>query len=401
MAYGTVLKEQREVLHGQTAQAIERLYKDNLDEHYDELAYHYQCGGSVEKAIEYLQKAGQQAARRSANAEVIDHLTAALDLLLKRPETLDRATQELQLRLILGPALLAAQGWAVPAVEQNYTRARMLSVQLGDARARFQVLWGLRTFYMGRGDMRTAQAMAEECLQVAEQVNQTEMLLQAHYALGVIYQWRGELVRGREALGRSLALCRRQLQAQTPFYGGQNPKVSILRRMALVLWYLGYPEQTLKWKQEALQLAREIGQPYDLMFASYYTIMMHLERGDGRVAQEYADGLVALASEHGFVHFLPVGALYRGAALIVQGQWEEGIAQVQQGLDASVGEGLKTEHLTWLARGYKGVGRVKEGLAAVAEALRLVEKNDERYYAAEVWRMKGELLLAQASKLGD
>jgi tetratricopeptide (TPR) repeat protein len=164
-----------------------------------------------------------------------------------------------------------------------------------------------------------AQAMAEECLEIAEQINETEMLLQAHYALGVIYQWRGELVRAREALEWSLALCQHQQQALTSFYGGQNPQVSILRRMALVLWYLGYPEQALTWKQEALQMARELGQPYDLLFASYYAIMAHLERGDGRVAQECADGLVSLANERGFAHFLPVGALYRGAALIVQG----------------------------------------------------------------------------------
>jgi predicted ATPase len=87
-----------------------------------------------------------------------------------------------------------------------------------------------------------------------------------------------------------------------------------------------------------------------------------------------------------------------GQALIVQEQWTEGIAQIRQGLEALAGEVWRTVFLAWLARGYGGAGQVEEGLAVIVEALRLVEKNDERYYEAEVYRIKGELTLQKGTR---
>jgi tetratricopeptide (TPR) repeat protein len=395
VAYGTVLHEQRKRLHERTGHALETVYAATLHEHYSALAHHYRRSANIEKAITYLQWAGQQAVQRSANTEAITHLTAALELLLTRPEAPERAAQELTLRLALGPALMATQGWSAPAVEPHYTRAQELCAQLGNAPQRFPVLWGLCLFHLNRGTLRPAQALAEECLQIAEHTNNDGLLCEAHIAVGITSMCRGEFVRAREALGHSLALYQPQHQALTPLYGGQNPKVASLRRTAQVLWYLGYPAQALTRSQEALQLARELGQPYSLVFALFNAAMVHLECGEGRVAQELADAQIALSNEHGFPYFLAAGILYGGAALLVQAQWEEGVALVRQGLEGNVGEVLRTEYLTWLARGYGGAGQVKEGLATVAEALRLVDKNDERFYEAEVWRIKGELLLAQ------
>ena len=71
VAYNSVLLERRKVLHERTAQAIEHLYQENLDEHYSDLAYHYSRSGNTQKAVEYLGLAGKQAVQRSANAEAI------------------------------------------------------------------------------------------------------------------------------------------------------------------------------------------------------------------------------------------------------------------------------------------------------------------------------------------
>ena len=132
VAYGTVLQEQRKLLHERTGQALETMYAATLHEHYSDLAHHYRRSANTEKAIHYLHLAGQQAVQRAAYAEAISHFTAALDLLTARPETPERAAQELQLRLTLGTVLLVTQGWTALAVEQHYTRARALCNQLGD-----------------------------------------------------------------------------------------------------------------------------------------------------------------------------------------------------------------------------------------------------------------------------
>ena len=143
VAYGTVLQERRKALHERTAQAIEALYSATLDEHYSELAHHYSRSGNTEKAVEYLQLAGQQAVQRSANAEAITHLTTALELLKTLPDTPERAQQELTLQLTLGAPLMATKGFAAPEVEAAYTRARELCQQVGETPQLFPVLFGL------------------------------------------------------------------------------------------------------------------------------------------------------------------------------------------------------------------------------------------------------------------
>ncbi len=117
VAYGSVLIERRKVLHEQTGQAIEQLYKENLDEHYSELAHHYHRSGNTEKAIEYLQKVGQQAVQRSAHAEAVSYLTTAVRLLRAMPETPARARRELRLLLALSVPLTSVRGYAEKEVK--------------------------------------------------------------------------------------------------------------------------------------------------------------------------------------------------------------------------------------------------------------------------------------------
>jgi tetratricopeptide (TPR) repeat protein len=398
VAYGTVLQEQRKLLHERTGQALETVYAATLSEHYSDLAHHYRHSANPEKAITYLHLAGQQAAQRSANTEAISHLTAALDLLLTRPETSERAAQELQLRLAVGPPLMAAQGFAASTVEQNYLRARALCAQLGDSSQRVPVLVGLWAFHLTRGELRTAQVLAEECLRLAGQANEDGLLVEAHYAVGNTCSYRGEFVRARVALEQSVAHYQVQHQTLTPLYRGINPKVGSLIHTARVLWFLGYPEQALTPMHEALHLAQELRHPLSLAFALNFTVLLHPERGDGHIAQERVDALMALSGEHGFPLYLALRPALWGVVLIAQARWEEGIAHIQQGLEAYTGEVARTTYLAWLAKGCGGTGQVDDGLAAVAEALRLVEKNDERFYEAEVYRIKGELTLQKEAR---
>jgi hypothetical protein len=102
---------------------------------------------------------------------------------------------------------------------------------------------------------------AEECLQLAEQKHETELLLEAYLAIGCISLWRGELIRARAALEQSVALYQPQHQTLTPLYGGLNPRVVSLVVMAHGLWILGYSEQAWKRMREAQHLAQDLGHP--------------------------------------------------------------------------------------------------------------------------------------------
>src|SRR6185436_7479050 len=206
VAYGTVLHEQRKVLHERTGQALEALYPTALDEHYSELAHHYSRSGNTEKAVEYLQLAGQQAVQRSANVEAITHLTTALELLTTLPDTRERAHQELLLHLTLGMPLQATRSFASPEVKATYTRARELCQQLGETRQLFPVLYGLRMFHHVRGEFLTARELGEQFLGLAQREQDPISLMEAYWRQGGTLFYLGEFGAARAHLEQSLTL---------------------------------------------------------------------------------------------------------------------------------------------------------------------------------------------------
>src|SRR5262249_17019262 len=117
--------------------------------------------------------------------------------------------------------------------------------------------------------------------------------------------------------------------------------------------------------------------------------------------QEQAEVLLALSQEHGFRQWIAAGVFLRGWALTQRGLLEEGIAQLQEGHRAwlAIGNELgKTQILARLAEVYGHAGRPDKGLDALAEALVAMDKNAERHYAADIYRLRGELLLQQAQE---
>ena len=132
MAYASLPQARKQAVHERTAQAIEALAGERLAERYGELAHHYSRSGNTQKAVAYLQRAGQQAADRSAYREAITHLTRGLELLQHLPDTPARTQHELDVQITLGQALIVIKGQAAPEAEQAFTRARALCEQLGE-----------------------------------------------------------------------------------------------------------------------------------------------------------------------------------------------------------------------------------------------------------------------------
>ena len=156
VAYNSLLIERRKQLHERAGQALESIFAGQLDDHLTQLAHHYSHSDNIDKAIEYLGRAGQQAMQRSAHADAISNLTAAIDLLQKLPDSPERIQRELPLQLALGSVLSATKGWAAPEVERAYTRARELCERLGDPPELFHVLFGLWTVHFLRDELRSS-----------------------------------------------------------------------------------------------------------------------------------------------------------------------------------------------------------------------------------------------------
>ncbi|MBI3756460.1 MAG: AAA family ATPase [Deltaproteobacteria bacterium] len=401
VAYGTVLQEQRKLLHERTGQALETVYTATLPEHYSDLAHHYRRSSNTEKAIKYLHLAGQQAVQRSANAEAITHLTAALELLTVLQETPERLQQELALQLALAVPLMVTKGFAAPEVGAIHTRALVLCQQVGETPQLFRALWGARTYYLMRGELQTAQELTERLLPLAQHAQDSALLLEAHYWLGSILYYAGEEVPARVHIEQSLALYDPQQRLSAIARVGGDLGVTGLTYLANVLWLLGYPEQAWRRSYEAMTLAQESAHPFTTALVWGFNVVLSQFLYEVQTVQHRAEALVALCYQQGFSAHVTGAIVQRGWALAMQGREEEGIQQIQRDMAAVRATGTELYRpycLALLAEAYGKAGQVEEGLTALAEALATVNKTGERFYEAELYRLKGELTLQQENQ---
>jgi predicted ATPase len=400
VAYNAVLLERRRVLHERAGQAIEGLFQDHLPEHYHALAHHYSRSGNTAKAIDYLHRAGQQAVERSAYAEATSHLTAALDQLTALPETRDHSRQELVVQMTLGMALRATKGAGDPEVEQRYTRARELCERVGEPSQLFRVLWGLWSVYSARGEAQTQRALGEQLLSLAQRLHDPDLLLEAHHALWASLFSGGELVAPQAHLeqGRRLYDPQRH-RSHAALYSGHDPGVCCHMLAAPSLWLLGYPDRAVASSQAALALAQQLAHPFSLIHALYWAAVLHHFRREAPQTRTHAEIAITLATEQGFRPQLAQAMPMRGWALAEGGQGEEGIAQIHQGLAAYQATGATANrpyYLSLLAEVSAQMEQLTEGLEALAEALTTVAQSRVRWWEADLYRLRGELLLQHA-----
>jgi predicted ATPase len=308
----------------------------------------------------------------------------------------------------LGPALLVTKGQASPEVLQAYARAREICPQAEETPQLFQVLRGLWYFYLIRVELQTARELGEQLLTLAQHIGDTALLLEAHYALGNTVNYLGEFTAARAHFEQGIALYDPQQHRSHAFRYGQDPGVVCRAYAGITLWCLGYPDQALRWSSEALTLARELEQPFSLVYALFFAAMLHQFRREGPLTQERAEAARALAAEQGFALWVAWGTFFRGWALTEwspapearQEQVEAGLAQMHQGLAAwraTGAETLRPYFLSLLAEASAQVGRCEEGLTLLAEALAVTNEKGERRWKAELHRLKGEFLLARAT----
>jgi predicted ATPase len=220
--------------------------------------------------------------------------------------------------------------------------------------------------------------------------------MKAHFALGTALLLLGEFIPARAHLEQGIALYDPGQHRSLALLDGQDPKVTSCCVGALALWHLGYADQALQKGQEGLALAHELSHPFSLVYALRFTAWLHLYRREEPIVQERVEAGITLATEHGFVREVAWATFVRGWTVAVRGQVEEGIAQMRQGLATyrvTGSELARTVFLALLAEEYGKAGQPEEGLTVLAEALAHAGKTEERWYEAELYRLKGTLLL--------
>ena len=204
--YDRVPAGQRAQWHRHIGLRLEAGYESRAPELATELAEPFARGRETERALRYLQCAGENALRRSAYHEAIAHLTRSLELLLDLPVTPARTLQELHLQVALGAALTANKGFASAEGGHAYTRARELAPQVAETPRSAPILLGLWVYDHVCSELRTAHTLVEEILRQAQTWHDPILLNQAHHAIGsAVLQtyWAGLLVEALKRAGAS------------------------------------------------------------------------------------------------------------------------------------------------------------------------------------------------------
>jgi predicted ATPase/class 3 adenylate cyclase len=398
VAYQSLLKSTRQQFHQRIAQVLETRFPAVVEAQPELVAQHYTAAGCAEQAVSYWQWAGQHASDRSAHLEAISHFTTGIELLKSLPETPERTQQALTLYIALGAALQMTKGLAAPEVEHAYTQARALCQQVGETPQLIPVLFGLWRFYTVRPQLHTARELGETLLRLAQQAHDSALAVIAHYALGVTWYLLGALSAARTHLEEAIARYAPDQRRVLVFHMGQEPGVACRIYAAATLWLLGYPEQALARLHDTLALAHELSHPYSLAFVWLWAAYVSQFRRDVPAVHEHAEAAIVLSTEQGFIFWAAIGTSCRGWAPAMQGQGEEGMAQARQGIATvrATGAALIVPYFcTLLAEVYDHLGHPEDGLQTLAEAHTLVEQQEERWWEAEISRLRGILLLRQ------
>jgi predicted ATPase len=281
-------------------------------------------------------------------------------------------------------------------------RAQELAERIGDTRQAYAAVWGHWYFNLMRMRFSTARDLSYELLELARREQDDELLLQAHHSAWPILLCRGEISLCREHAEAGLLLYNReQHSAHALRYGGHDPGACSRYHLALALWLLGYADQAVAMARDAVRLASELAQPFSLTLALSYASYLHQCRGEPRLAQEGAEATIALSVEQeGFPHYRATGILIRGWAAAAHGQLEAGTAAIEEGLAAlrAAGANVRRSYYLALLADVRGrAGRPEAGQSVVTEALAFAEESGERWWEAELYRLRGELLLAQST----
>jgi predicted ATPase len=393
VAYGSLLQERRRALHAALVEAIERLHADRLDEQVEILAHHAVRGGLTDKAIRYLHQTGTKAVARSANLEAIGFLETALTLAAELPETTATLSSTLDIRIALGPALIAARGAAALEVEASYRAALDMADRLADTSRRFPVLWGLWFVAYSRGDYPGAQKRGERLLEEAKASSDTGRLLEAHHALWATATAMGRPVAAAAHGERGVALYDRERHAfQALLYGGHDAGACARYQLAANQWLLGYPERALASIQDARRLAGELDHPLTTTNTLSFAGWVHFQRGENDAAARITEQVIELARGHGFTNWVDVAVVLQRAT---SGEAVTGQALATLGRQLAHHQGTAWRHVFSMcvfAELCRAAGCLDEGAAAL---MSINETDRQAFCAAEIKRIEGELHLAR------
>jgi DNA-binding SARP family transcriptional activator/predicted ATPase len=390
------------LLQRRAAETLETLHSKNLDPVSRQIAGHYEAAAHLEQAIVYYSQAAEVALRIFAYQEAATLLTHIIDLLHSLPETPERDRQELEILFRLGPVLLAHRGFSGPGVHETYERAWALAQQAGEQARLFPTLWGIWSYYNTGGQLPRAFEVGRQLLDLAAAEENLDYLLEAHRALGSTSFHAGNLILCRHHYEEVIALYDPRLHHTHATQYGMDPATPARAMSSMVIWFLGYPDQALEQAMRAVEDADASNHLFGRAYAALFAAWVCQLRRESAAAQVYAEEAIALSRQNFFNQLLAMATVLNGWAWTGQDRIQEGIAQMESGLEGwhATGSGICfPAWLSVLAEAYGKIGDFERAHLLLAEAMAEMEQRGERRDEAELYRLQGDLLWQESADL--
>jgi predicted ATPase/DNA-binding SARP family transcriptional activator len=399
IAYAETSAPQRRLLHRRIAQALERTADADASVN-GQIAAQYERAGMAKQAMPYYQRAAIAAQRLYANDDAISLLGRGLALLEYLPPGPQRDVQELHLQLALAPLYRMTKGWTSPEVETVLGRALALCDTVGDDTQRAQVSYGLQSLYVVQAKLEKVQLVSDDLHRLYQRTRGTQPPLVAEMMLTGSRLHLGRLAEASAKFEQMIATHDPPQLQRIVEEQGWNYAVHARAWHAHALWLLGDTQQALERGSDAVRLARDLGQPFNQAVAAAYLAMLHQFCADETTARTSAEQALALTTEVKAPYYRAWSAILVSYALACEQPDTPAITRLQNAITdfQATGARLRLPYYFGLLAHVCGLGgRIDEAIEAIDEGMAAARAHNERWWDAELHRLRGELLMEKGA----
>lgn len=394
VAYCETGVAQRRLLHRRIAGALEAVHAGDLDPVSGQIASHYERAGAIDQALPYFYQAAEVARRVYANEDAITLLTRALALLDQLPAGAARDTLELRALLMLAPIYRITRGWTAPELERVVRRSLTLCDALGADAERAEALYGWEALLVVQAKLDDVLLVDEDLHALYERSRHPAPPLTDMMVAGTRLHL-GHIVEANDLFERMITAYDPSRPVDRQDMLGWNLAVHARAWQAHSLWSLGYPDQALSRGLEAVQVARDLVLPFNQALASTYLAMLQQLLSGRATAKASAEEAATFTAAYRAPYYRAWSAILVSYAETSERPTTANLSELRHVIEAFKASGarLRLPYYLWLlASCYGKAGRSEEGLAILDEAFAAARASNERWWNAELHRLRGELL---------
>lgn len=322
--------------------------------------------------------------------------TDLIYVLSTRPSAPEHALLEIMLQTSLARVLMSVKGYT-SEVEKAYTHALELCQKYGEIPQSYPILRALGGFYAYTANFKKSAQFGKQIINLGDETNNINLKVEGMLLYGYSLVFAGNIKEGLDFLEKVISNYNFDRHGSHSYSISNNAGITAHTTSALCLWMLGFPDKALELADNSLLLANKLKHPYSMAYALFHTGLFHLWRQDFTIVLERANSALKIAEEYEYRIWKAVAVCLHGAALAALGQTATGLSEINQGIDMYTA--LKTPKVFWpilltiKAGTYIQTGQPKEALTYVDEALKTIGVDSENPMLAEIYRLKGEVLL--------